>query len=224
LADAISGGAGLAARGAAHARGARGIPPRRRTTLAGTVVSGVVQEFLAAIGHLIAGVPEPAFFGAATAVASCPRSARCWCGCQPACIVLYRLRDARRHRTRVVLADGHRARDYVIRPKLVGDEGTPAILTYRAGGFEIFGLSGLIVGPILMSIAVSTPVLRARDDRRPSRGESGQPVSLVEPGERSEHHDHHHTASRTDAGEDLRARTPSVFLGLNRFDVRNGEL
>jgi predicted PurR-regulated permease PerM len=61
--------------------------------------------------------------------------------------------------------------DYVIRPALVGDEGMPAILVFIAlfGGLEVFGISGLIVGPILMSIAVATLRLYRREI-----GHSGQ--------------------------------------------------
>jgi predicted PurR-regulated permease PerM len=48
--------------------------------------------------------------------------------------------------------------DYVIRPRLVGDpEGTPAVLTFVAlfGGVELMGLSGLIIGPVVMSLALA---------------------------------------------------------------------
>src|SRR6185312_12585969 len=41
-----------------------------RTTLLGTVATGLAQGALAALGYFVTGVPEPAFFGAATAVAS----------------------------------------------------------------------------------------------------------------------------------------------------------
>jgi predicted PurR-regulated permease PerM len=55
--------------------------------------------------------------------------------------------------------------DYVIKPKLVGDENTPAILVYIAlfGGIEVLGLAGLIMGPILMSMAVAALRLYARE-------------------------------------------------------------
>src|SRR5262249_58852718 len=41
-----------------------------RTTLAGTLVTGVAQGTLAAIGFWITGVPQPVFLGVATALAS----------------------------------------------------------------------------------------------------------------------------------------------------------
>lgn len=47
--------------------------------------------------------------------------------------------------------------DYLIRPRLVGDEAMPALLVFVAlfGGLEVFGLPGLIVGPVLMALAVA---------------------------------------------------------------------
>jgi predicted PurR-regulated permease PerM len=64
--------------------------------------------------------------------------------------------------------------DYVIRPRLVGDEGMPTILTFLAlfGGLETLGLPGLIAGPVLMALAVSVLRLYAREARgreRPPR-------------------------------------------------------
>jgi len=45
--------------------------------------------------------------------------------------------------------------DYVIRPRLVGgkDHGHPLLMLFALlGGIEVFGLAGLIVAPILMSL------------------------------------------------------------------------
>ena len=57
---------------------------------------------------------------------------------------------------------------YVIRPRLVGDEGMPAILTFLAlfGGLEVLGLPGLIAGPVIMALAVAVLRLYAREVRR----------------------------------------------------------
>jgi predicted PurR-regulated permease PerM len=51
--------------------------------------------------------------------------------------------------------------DYVIRPRLVGGHHTmPPLLTFTAlfGGVAVFGLLGLLLGPLIMS--VSFAVLR----------------------------------------------------------------
>ena len=55
--------------------------------------------------------------------------------------------------------------DYVIRPRLVGDEEMPVILTFLAlfGGLEVMGLIGLIAGPVVMALAVAVLRLYARE-------------------------------------------------------------
>ncbi|HET9834205.1 MAG TPA: AI-2E family transporter [Vicinamibacterales bacterium] len=152
-----------------------------RATLAGTVVTGLAQGALAGIGYWIAGIPEPAFFGAATAVASLIPAVGTLIVWVPVAIFLF----VTGHPTRAfielvwcsltVIA----LSDYVIRPRLVGDDETPEILTFIAlfGGLELFGLSGLVVGPILMSVAVATLRLYVRetaDEERPATKAAGQ--------------------------------------------------
>ena len=152
-----------------------------RATLAGTVVTGLAQGALAGIGYWISGVPEPAFFGAATAVASLIPAVGTLIVWVPVAIFLF----VTGHPTRgfielvwcslTVIA----LSDYVIRPRLVGDDETPEILTFIAlfGGLELFGLSGLVVGPILMSVAVATLRLYVRetaDDERPATKAASQ--------------------------------------------------
>ena len=55
--------------------------------------------------------------------------------------------------------------DYVIRPRLVGDETLPALLVFLAlfGGVEVLGLRGLIIGPVVMTLAVAVLHLYARE-------------------------------------------------------------
>lgn len=138
-----------------------------RVTLLGTLVTGVAQGVLATIGYAICGVPQPIFFGVATAVASLIPAVGTLLVWVPAGVVL--------------IVGGHVGRgvaeliwgfvvivcvsDYVIRPRLVGGEGaTPAIVTFAAlfGGVEVFGLKGLILGPILMTLSIA--VLRIYAD------------------------------------------------------------
>lgn len=131
-----------------------------RSVLLGTVLTGLAQGGLAALGFLVTGVPEPGFFGALTAVASLlpgVGTALVWV---PAGVYL--------------LLTGHVGlgvaellygaavvvglSDYVIRPLLVGRHGeAPPFLTFIAlfGGIEAFGLVGLILGPVIMSLAVA---------------------------------------------------------------------
>jgi predicted PurR-regulated permease PerM len=141
-----------------------------RATLTGTVVTGLAQGVFAGIGFWISGVPQPAFFGAATAVASLLPGVGTLLVWVPIGIFLAATGHA-----------GNAAReliwcaltvvgvsDYIIKPKLVGDEDTPAILVYIAifGGVEVLGLAGLIMGPILMALAVAALRLYTREEQR----------------------------------------------------------
>ena len=138
-----------------------------RTTLAGTVVTGLVQGALAAVGYAITGIPYSMFFGAATAVASLVPALGTLLVWIPAGLYLF--------------AEGHPAMaivelawgalvvvgvsDYVIRPRLVADEGMPTLLTFVAlfGGLEAMGIAGVIVGPIVMALAVAVLRLYAHE-------------------------------------------------------------
>ncbi len=140
-----------------------------RATLLGTIVTGLAQGLLATVGYAIAGVPEPIFFGAMTAVASLIPAVGTLIVWVPAGIVLIVMG----HPARGVLVLAWSAlvvvgvSDYVIRPRLVGGEGeTPAIVTFAAlfGGVEVWGLKGLIMGPVLMLLAVAVLRIYAREE------------------------------------------------------------
>lgn len=139
-----------------------------RTTLLGTVFTGLAQGVLATIGYAIAGAPEPLFFGAATAVASLVPAVGTmlvWVPLGVAMIVTGHLVGGV-----VDLAWGGAIvvglSDYVIRPRLVKGGGeAPALVTFAAlfGGVEAFGLKGLILGPVLVSTAIAVLRLYGRE-------------------------------------------------------------
>src|SRR6185295_509068 len=112
-----------------------------RATLLGTVVTGVAQGALAAVGYWATGVPEPAFFGTATAIASVVPAVGTLLVWVPA--GLYLLLSGHLAWGIVELAWGLLVvvgfSDYVIRPRLVGDEDMPPLLTLLAlfGGLEV---------------------------------------------------------------------------------------
>jgi len=151
-----------------------------RLTLSGTVLTGLVQGGLATLGFWITGVPQATFFGIATALASLVPAVGTLVVWVPAGIYLF--------------ASGHPAAggielawgalmvvalsDYVIRPRLVGDEALPALLMFIAlfGGLEVLGLSGLIVGPVVVSLSAAVLRLYAQEEKTRRRRESGTRV------------------------------------------------
>jgi predicted PurR-regulated permease PerM len=139
-----------------------------RTTLLGTVATGLAQGLLAAVGYYVTGVPEAAFFGAATAVASLIPAVGTLLVWVPTAIFLI----ATDHvgMGAMLLAWGSLvvvgASDYLIRPALVGRASRmPALLMFAAlfGGVEAFGLIGIILGPLLMAISLSVLRIFAHD-------------------------------------------------------------
>jgi predicted PurR-regulated permease PerM len=141
-----------------------------RMTIFGTVMTGVVQGVLAAIGFWITGVPQALFFGVATALASLIPAVGTLLVWIPA--ALYLFADAQPARAVIELIWGSLIvvglSDYVIRPRLVGASQMPELLAFIAlfGGLEAFGLSGLIIGPVLMALAVAVLRIYAREGQR----------------------------------------------------------
>src|SRR5262245_3125835 len=142
-----------------------------RITLAGTVVTGVVQGVLAGAGYWITGVPKPVFLGIATALTSLVPAVGTLLVWVPASLYLF----ATGHPTMagVLLLWGALLvvgfSDYVIRPRLVGEAGMPSILTFLSlfAGLETMGLAGLLAGPVIMALAISVLRLYAREARPP---------------------------------------------------------
>jgi predicted PurR-regulated permease PerM len=128
--------------------------------LRGTVVSGVVQGVLAGLGYWACGVPDPAFFGALTAAASlvpAVGTTLVWIGAGVYLIATHHVAAGVVELVYGALVVGV-VTDYVIRPKLVGgNTGVPALLTFVSlfGGVEVFGVVGLIVGPVIVTLCVA---------------------------------------------------------------------
>ena len=141
-----------------------------RATLLGSVVTGIVQGLLATIGFWITGVPEPIFFGAVTALASFVPVVGVLLVLVPASIGLavtdHGVAAIVQAAWGLLLVVG--LSDYVIRPRLVrGEAEVPALVTFAAlfGGIEVLGLQGLLIGPVLMSLAIAVLRLYAAETR-----------------------------------------------------------
>jgi predicted PurR-regulated permease PerM len=142
-----------------------------RTALLGTIGTGVTQGILATLGFWITGIPEPLFFGAAAAIASLvpplgamlvwvPVGVVFMLAGHPVLGVLELVWGA----VMVSLVP-----EYVVRPRLVGgNDHVPSLVTFAAllGGVQVFGLKGLLVGPVLMSLAIAVLRLYAHEARK----------------------------------------------------------
>ncbi len=131
-----------------------------RSVLLGTLLTGMAQGVLAGIGYYLTRIPESAFFGALTAVASLLPGVGTLLVWVP--LGVYLLVTGHLGLGIVELLYGVLIvvglSDYVLRPKLVGaDSSMPLLLTFIAlfGGLEVFGLIGLILGPVIMSLAIA---------------------------------------------------------------------
>jgi predicted PurR-regulated permease PerM len=142
-----------------------------RSVLLGTVLTGMAQGLLAGIGYYLTGVPEAAFFGALTAVASLVPGVGTLLVWVP--LGIYLLITGHLGLGLIELLYGAfivgGLCDYVLRPRLVGGHGDmPALLTFLAlfGALEVFGLIGLILGPVIMSLAVALLRIYEREATR----------------------------------------------------------
>ncbi|GAC1393704.1 MAG: AI-2E family transporter [Polyangiales bacterium] len=131
-----------------------------RSALIGTVLTAVVQGTLGGVGYAICGVPHAVTWALVTALVSLIPAIGTVLVWFPVGVYLF--------------MGGHTARavielvwgglvvvgvsDYVIRPRLVGSHGHGhplLMLIALLGGIEVFGLAGLIVGPVVMSLFVA---------------------------------------------------------------------
>ncbi|MGD0674137.1 MAG: AI-2E family transporter [Polyangiaceae bacterium] len=131
-----------------------------REVLLGTVVTGIVQGVLAAVGYWATGVPEFAFFGALTAFASLLPGIGTLLVWVPIGVVRILTGHAVAGLAELVysaLMVGL-ASDYIVRPRLVGrQKSIPSLFMFIAlfGGVEVFGVIGLILGPVAVTLSLA---------------------------------------------------------------------
>ena len=131
-----------------------------RGALVGTLGTATVQGLFGVIGYTVAGVPRPALLGVATALLGFLPVGGTMLVWAPA--TLYLLAVNRNAAAAVHLAWSVvvvvMVSDYVIRPRLVGSA-SPVhplfVLVALLGGVETFGLWGVLIGPVLMSVCVA---------------------------------------------------------------------
>lgn len=127
----------------------------------GNFGTAIIQGMIAGVGFAIAKVPEAAFLGAMTAVASLLPVVGTMLVWVPAGLLLIAGRHA--GEAAFVFAWNSLAVvgfcDYVVRPRLVGGGATMSSwLTFVAlfGGIKLFGFVGLLLGPMIVGISVAT--------------------------------------------------------------------
>ena len=125
-----------------------------------TLATAVVQGLLAWLGFALAGVPRAATWGALLAIVSLLPIVGTMLIWVP--VGIYQMATQHVASGAFVLAWGAlvvvSTTDYVIRPRLLGSRGhTHPLLALISllGGISVFGLTGLIVGPVVMSLFVA---------------------------------------------------------------------
>jgi predicted PurR-regulated permease PerM len=148
-----------------------------RSALIGTMATALIQGVLATIGYAFGGLPHAVLWGLLTAVASflpIVGTAVIW-----APVTLHFLADgqfalaALEGTWGLLLVVG--IGEYVVRPWLVGQRGKaqPLLMLVAAlGGIQVFGLAGIVVGPVLMSLFLA--ILRIYE--RETEGSEGAPL------------------------------------------------
>jgi predicted PurR-regulated permease PerM len=140
-----------------------------RGVLVGTVATAIVQGLLGGVAYAVLGVPEALTWALATLFGSflpVVGTGIVW-GPMGGYLIL----NGRPFAGVCVLIWGFfvvmTATDYFIRPRLVGRKvGHPLLVMFALlGGIEVFGLAGLIVAPILMSLFLAVLRIYEREVR-----------------------------------------------------------
>jgi len=139
-----------------------------RTAFLGTLVTAAVQGVTAGVGYAVLGVTHTVTLAVATALTSFVPIVGTFVVWLP--LAGYFLLEGHPVRALLLVVWGLLAvtslADYVIRPRLAaGGHHAHPLLTLIAllGGIEVFGLAGLIVAPIVMSVWVAAMSLYERE-------------------------------------------------------------
>ena len=145
-----------------------------RTALIGTLATAIIQGFLAWVGFWLSGVPEPLTWAFVTALASFVPLIGTSVVWGP--MAVYLVSRGEVAQACLELAWGvfivMMLADYVIRPRIVGSggHGHPLLMLLSLlGGIEVFGLAGLIVGPIVMALFLAVLRIYERESTRLER-------------------------------------------------------
>jgi predicted PurR-regulated permease PerM len=131
-----------------------------RTVVVGNFGTAAVQGALGGIGYALAHIPQAALLGALTSVASLVPIVGTMIVWVPAGVILLILDETRAGVFELgwglVVIIGFC--DYVVRPKLVGSgDASSTWLTFVGlfGGIKLFGVVGILLGPLIIGVAVA---------------------------------------------------------------------
>lgn len=130
-----------------------------RATIKGTLIIGIIQGTLCGLGFALAGIPSPVFWGCLMAVLSIVPSVGTAIVWGPALVILLLSKDISGAIIVGIFCGLIAANaDNLIRPRLVGKDTEMHdlfILFSTFGGISMFGIIGIIVGPIIAALFVS---------------------------------------------------------------------
>ncbi|MGD0674194.1 MAG: AI-2E family transporter [Polyangiaceae bacterium] len=158
-----------------------------RRTFVGTVIGAFVQGVMAFLGFALCGIPQAPTWGALLAVLSFIPVVGVLLVWVPATIWLMTSGAI----VRAVVLIGWNlifvmaANDYVIKPRLVGRGGDShplLMLVALIGGISVFGVAGVIVGPVTMALFVATARIYEREREAEFEGEEEEEEGAMSPG------------------------------------------
>jgi len=131
-----------------------------RATLKGTLVIGGLQGIIGGLVFWILGLPAPLVFGVLFALLAAIPNFGAILVWLPASIILFAIGDSVNGILMLVFGGGLIAGvDYLVRPLIIkGDAQLHQVLALSGiiGGLALFGLVGLLLGPIVMALFVAT--------------------------------------------------------------------
>jgi|GEM_PF-241945 predicted PurR-regulated permease PerM len=139
-----------------------------RNAFVGTIASAAIQGVVAGAGFAAAGVPQPIVWGTVLAVTSFIPVIGVPLVWIPAAFTLLASGHVMRALALVAwcLVVVMAANDYYVKPRLVGRGGSShplLMLVGLIGGISVFGIAGVIVGPIIMALFVATARILERE-------------------------------------------------------------
>jgi predicted PurR-regulated permease PerM len=143
-------------------------------SIVGNVATAVLQGVLMAIGLAIFGVPHAVFFGLLTAVASfIPVIGTAIVGAPAIALLAFTAHPGAAIGLGIwyvvlVVGSEHLAKPFILSATSGGEMHTGLMFLALLGGLEVFGLLGVILGPLIVSFFVSLMRMLERDTRPPA--------------------------------------------------------